>query len=107
MSTHFIIIKILLGNYKFTKINGRFKYLTYSVFRKSYRFWENECSDCNQFGNDNYPFCNMLNNTPQIRNAALYNLVLKLLETILPLLFNFFKMTVRVIIMSNFVTLRE
>ena len=46
------------------------KYLTYSVFRKSYRFWENECSDCNQFGNDNYPFCNKLNNTPQIRNGC-------------------------------------
>ena len=39
--------------------------------------------------------------------VTLYNLVLKLLETILPLLLNFFKITVRAIIMSNFVTLRE
>ena len=39
--------------------------------------------------------------------VKLYNLVLKLLETILPLLLNFFKIIVRAIIMSNFVTLRE
>ena len=43
----------------------------------------------------------------RLEMVALYNLVLKLLETILPLLLNFFKITVRAIIMSNFVTLRE
>ena len=43
----------------------------------------------------------------RLEMVALYNLVLKLLETILPLLLNFFKITVRPIIMSNFVTLRE
>ena len=43
----------------------------------------------------------------RLEMVALYNLVLKLLETILPLLLNFFKITFRAIIMSNFVTLRE
>lgn len=43
----------------------------------------------------------------RLEMVALYNLVLKLLETILPLLLNFFKIIVRAIIMSNFVTLRE
>ena len=43
----------------------------------------------------------------RLEMVALYNLVLKLLETILLLLLNFFKITVRAIIMSNFVTLRE
>ena len=43
----------------------------------------------------------------RLEMVALYNLVLKLLETILPLLLNFFKITVRVIIKSNPVTLRE
>ena len=43
----------------------------------------------------------------RLEMVALYNLVLKLLETILPLLLNFFKIVVRAIIMSNFVTLRE
>ena len=43
----------------------------------------------------------------KLEMVAIYNLVLKLLETILPLLLNFFKITVRAIIMSNFVTLRE
>ena len=43
----------------------------------------------------------------RLEMVALYNLVLKLLETILPLLLNFFKITVGAIIMSNFVTLRE
>ena len=43
----------------------------------------------------------------RLEMVALYNLVLKLLETKLPLLLNFFKITVRAIIMSNFVTLRQ